>query len=78
MHNHHNYTQRPAESDPQSDARDPAWDLEDFWLDDSVDDPTALTSVLTLYPNDTMEIHEVSSLVNSIANTRPEGITAVA
>ena len=43
-------------------------EVEDFWLDDSVDDPVALTSVLTPYPDDVMESYEVSSLVNSVAN----------
>ena len=43
-------------------------DIEEFWLDDSVDDPAALTSVLTPYPDDAMEAYEVSSLVNSVAN----------
>ena len=47
-------------------------DLEDFWLDDSIDDPAALTSVLTPYPDDTMEAYEVSPLVNSVANDGPE------
>ena len=47
-------------------------DFEDFWLDESVDDPTALTSVLTPYPDDAMEAFEVSSLVNSVANDGPE------
>ena len=47
-------------------------DIEEFWLDDSVDDPAALTSVLTPYPDDAMEAYEVSSLVNSVANKGPE------
>ena len=49
-------------------------DIEDFWLDESVDDPAALTSVLTPYPDDAMEAYEVSSLVNSVANKGPEVI----
>ena len=53
-------------------------EVEDFWLDDSVDDPTALTSVLTSYPDDEMESYEVSSLVNSDANCGPEVIEQVA
>ena len=53
-------------------------DLEDFWLDESVDDPAALTSVLTPYPDDAMEAYEVSSLVNSVANRGPEVLTPVA
>ena len=47
-------------------------EIEDFWLDDSVDDPAALTSVLIPYPADAMEAYEVSSLVNSVANKGPE------
>ena len=43
-------------------------EVEDFWLDNSIDDPAALTSVLTPYPDDAMEAFEVSSLVNSVAN----------
>ena len=53
-------------------------ELEDFWLDDSVDDNAALTSVLTPYPDDAMEAYEVSSLVNSVANSCPEVIEPVA
>ncbi len=52
-------------------------DIEDFWLDESVDDPAALTSVLTPYPDDEMEVYEVSSLVNSVANKGPEVIDRV-
>ena len=47
-------------------------DLENFWLDDSIDDPDALTSALTPYPDAEMEAYKVSSLVNSIANKGPE------
>ena len=47
-------------------------DIEEFWLDESVDDPVALTSVLTPYFDDAMEAYEVSSLVNSVANKGPE------
>ncbi len=47
-------------------------EVEDFWLDDSVDDPNAITSALTPYPDDAMEAYEVSSLVNSVANDGPE------
>ena len=52
-------------------------ELEDFWLDESVDDPGALTSVLTSYPDDAMESYEVSSLVNSVANKGTEVIEPV-
>ena len=47
-------------------------EVEDLWLDDSIDDPPTLTSVLTPYPDDGMEAYEVSSLVNSVANDGPE------
>ncbi len=52
-------------------------EVEEFWLDDSVYDPTALTSVLTPYPDGAMEAYEVSSLVNSVANKGPEVIERV-
>ena len=52
-------------------------DIEDFWLDESVDDPIALGSVLTPYPDDAMEAYEVSPLVNSVANKGPEVIDPV-
>ena len=47
-------------------------EMEDFWLDESVDDPDALGSVLSPYPDDGMETYEVSRLVNSAANDGPE------
>ena len=47
-------------------------EMEDFWLDESVDDPDALRSVLNPYPDDGLETYEVSSLVNSSANDGPE------
>ena len=53
-------------------------DMEDFWLDENVDDPAALTSVLTPYPADDMEAYKVSSVVNSIANKGPAVIERVA
>ena len=46
---------------------------EDFWLDESIDDPAALTGVLTPYPTDSIEVYSVSSLVNSVANKGPKG-----
>ena len=46
--------------------------LEDFWLDDSVTDADALTTVLTPFRNDALEACEVSPLVNSAANDGPE------
>ena len=47
-------------------------DLEDLWLDDSVTDPDALTSVLIPYDDEAMEAYEVSPLVNSTGNNGPE------
>ena len=52
-------------------------DLEDLWLDNSVDDPDALTSVLTPYDDDAMEAYEVSPLVNSARNDGPEVVERV-
>ena len=45
--------------------------MEGFWLDRSIEDPSALSSVLTPYPDDAMEAYEVSTLVNSVANDGP-------
>ena len=53
-------------------------EMEGFWLDRSIQDPGALRSVLTPYPDDAMEAYEVSTLVNSVANDAPELITHVA
>ena len=47
---------------------------EEFWLDVSVEDSNALTSVLTPYPAHAMEMYEVSTLVNSTNNDGPEVI----
>ena len=47
---------------------------EEFWLDISVEDSDALTSVLTPYPAPAMEMYEVSTLVNSTGNDGPEVI----
>ena len=52
-------------------------DTEELWLDGSVDDPGALTSVLTPYSDDAMEVYEVSTLVNSAANDGPEVIARI-
>ena len=47
-------------------------EMEDFWLDESVDDPDALRSVFDPYPDDGLETYEASRLVNSVANDGPE------
>ncbi len=52
-------------------------EAEQFWLDPSVDDPAAITDVLTPAPDDAMNAYEVSTLVNSVANNRPEVTQAV-
>lgn len=52
-------------------------DAERLWLDDGVEDPDALSSVLVPYPSELMEAYEVSSLVNSVANDGPEVIEPV-
>ena len=52
-------------------------ELEELWLDRSINDPGALGSVLTPYLDDAMETYEVSTLVNSAANDGPEVIEAV-
>ena len=53
-------------------------EMESFWLDGSIEDSSELRSVLTPYPDDAMEAYEVSPLVNSVANDRPELIAPVA
>ena len=52
-------------------------DLEECWLDASVDDPGAPGSVLTPYADEAMEAYEVSTLVNCAANDRPEAIARI-
>ena len=52
-------------------------DLEDFWLDESITDADALTSVLTPYDDEAMEAYEVSALVNSARNDGPEVVEGV-
>ena len=52
-------------------------EMEDFWLDGSIDDAAALRSVLKPHPGDEMETYGVSSLVNSVVNDGPEVIEAV-
>ena len=53
-------------------------ELEEFWLDRSIDDPGSLGSVLTSYSAEAMDAYEVSALVNSPSNDGPEVIVAVA
>ena len=37
-------------------------EIEGFWLDGDIDDPDALRSVLTPYPDDAMDAYEVSTV----------------
>lgn len=53
-------------------------DMEEFWLDGSVDDSGTLASVLSPYADDAMEAYEVPILVNSAANDGPEVIARIA
>ncbi len=46
--------------------------LEELWLDPSVEDASTLTSIMAPYPADALEAYEVSSLVNSFANDGPQ------
>ena len=52
-------------------------ELESLWLDDDMQDPAALTGVLTPYPVELMEAYEVSTLVNSPSNDGPEVVVPV-
>jgi putative SOS response-associated peptidase YedK len=47
-------------------------ELEEFWLDGDVTDPAALTGVLSPYPDEPMEVYEVSPLVNKATNNGPD------
>ncbi len=51
--------------------------MEPLWLDPAIEDPDMLASVLVPYPDEAMEIYEVSDLVNSAANDGPEVIEPV-
>ena len=51
--------------------------LDEFWLDTSVEDPNALRSVLTPHFSNAMDAYEVSPLVNSAANDGPEVIARI-
>ena len=47
-------------------------EVEDLWLDTALDDSQTLTQLLEPYPDDALEAYEVSALVNSASNDRPE------
>jgi putative SOS response-associated peptidase YedK len=54
-------------------------ELESLWLDHDIQDPAALDGILRPYPDpaEAMEVHEVSSMVNSPANDGPEVVVPV-
>ena len=52
-------------------------DAETTWLDPNLEEPEALTRLLTPYPAEEMEAYVVSMLVNSAKNDFPECITEV-
>ncbi len=51
---------------------------ESFWLDQEVEDPVALSSVIASYPDDELDAFEVSTLVNNTRNKGPEVMDPVA
>ena len=53
-------------------------DLEEFWLDTAIQDPTELKPVLQPFPDDELEAYPVSTWVNSPTNDTPECIEPVA
>ncbi len=52
-------------------------EVEDLWLDTALDDSQTLTQFLQPYPDDALEAFEVSALVNSASNDRPEVATPI-
>ena len=52
-------------------------ELDEFWLDGDVTNPAALTDVLSPYPEELMEVYEVSPLVNKATNDGAELIVPV-
>ena len=50
---------------------------EDLWVDPSVSDPAVLLPLLRPHPPERMESYEVSAMVNSPSNDRPECIAPV-
>ena len=52
-------------------------ELEEFWLDASVEDAPTLTGIMASYPAGAMEAFEVSRLVNSVANDAPKVVAPV-
>ena len=56
----------------------PQGDIEELWLDPSIDDLGALGNVLVPNTEDAMEACEVPILVNSATNDSPEVIGQIA
>jgi len=52
-------------------------ELEEFWLDGDVTDPAALTDVLSPYPDEPMDVYQVSPLVNKATNNGADLIIPV-
>ena len=52
-------------------------DLEEFWLDTDVQEPSFLSQVLVPYPDNELDTYEVSTLVNSAANDGPAVIQPI-
>ncbi len=52
-------------------------ELEEFWLDSDVTDPAALTDVLSPYTYESMDVYQVSPLVNKATNNGPDLIVPV-
>ena len=52
-------------------------DMESFWLDPDVEDPSDLSSLLVPYSGEEMEAYEVSSLVNRPGNDGPDVVLPV-
>ena len=50
-------------------------DTERLWLDRNIDDTSMLSTFLKPYPSENMDAYQVSTLVNSPKNNRPEIIT---
>ncbi len=49
-------------------------ETESLWLDSDLEQPSALTNILTASPNDALDAYEVSTMVNNARNDNPEVI----
>ena len=54
-----------------------ARELEELWLEPSVEDPATLTGILAPYPDEGMDTYEVSTMVNYARNNGPEVIARI-